>query len=315
MTESFDRGRASGVPLAAARSTEIGSLNQLRKRAAHGHGGSRDSGRALLWIVLVLAVIIGGYAADVALATSRTGDPSAYLPSWLPGNNWLRNTFGTEVSSLQGDYLYANSTRADFLQLTQSGGSLTGSLTDTEVSPTDDTITQEASDLPVTGSVNGSGVSLTIPSLNQTWTGNHNGNGSLSLSIPSPDGSSMQSVEFKPAVGDDYTSSESAVKYTALLNATATLSGWMTISTMGNACTVSETPGFFGTEYTAVTLVGSDASSICQNAVAKGGWRATSLLGPQLVCHTKLDNALAGVTGDEGTGQGVCTQLINRTWP
>lgn len=169
---------------------------------------------------------------------------------------------------LNGGYLSATTTDAQYLELTENGIAITGSFERTFEGLTPQPPTAQSQNLSVNGTQAGSQLSLTL-SDGSAVSGTVASDGSLNLAFPQPNGV-LQSVAFAPATTDAYNAAEAAVQDHARME--DTVSYWSSQAQTSGACAI----GVSGT-YTTITVLGSDALSTCESAIRAGYVSATSV--------------------------------------
>ena len=169
---------------------------------------------------------------------------------------------------LNGGYLSASATDAQYLELTENGTATAGSYERTFEGLSPQPPAAQSENLSVQGTQAGSQLSLTLSNGSATLSngsavsGTISSDGTLNLAFPQPNGA-LQSVAFVSAPTDAYNSAEAVVRD----NATAedTVSYWRGQAQTSGACTIA-----VSNTLTTATVVGSDALSTCESAMRAG---------------------------------------------
>jgi hypothetical protein len=220
----------------------------------------------------------------------------------------------TPSPELNGGYLSATPTDAEYLDLTETGTAITGSYERTFEGTSPQPPTGQSQNGSVNGSQAGSQLSLTITLPGGSVvsvSGAVASDGTLNLAFPQPDGA-LQSLTLAPATTAGYNSAEAVVQTNA--SAEDSVSYWMSQAQTSGACTVAVS----NTEASA-TLVGSDALSMCETAIHAGFVSASTVNSnaTTVVCVYSVNSSRVGVTDGGGLAVGtrLCGQLSSMAFP
>jgi len=211
----------------------------------------------------------------------------------------------TPAPEVSGGYLSATPTDAEYLDITETGTTITGSYERTFEGTSPQPPTAQSENGSVSGSQAASQLSLTLSGGSTiSVSGAIAAGGTLNLAFPQVNGA-LQSLTFAPATTAAYNSAAAAVQ----TNATAedSVSYWMSQAQTSGACTVAVS----NTDASA-TLVGSDALSICETAIHAGfvSARSVNSNATNVICVYSVNSSRVGVT--DGGGLAVGTQLCDQ---
>lgn len=185
------------------------------------------------WIALYTAaalVIVGGSVATytVLRGKGRLSGASNHFATTQNTTNTLSGSTGSSVgvnnanvtvnitsSANVSGYLYTSPSKAQFFQIVSDQGQLSGSVSEAYVGPGNTFLTASS---PISGTVSGVNVSITVESTHQVYTGQLT-SGSLELTMPQGNGS-VQTLVFAPDTMTDYQADVAQVQQTVAANQT-----------------------------------------------------------------------------------------------